>query len=135
MRFLPGTERRKPYPDRSSALRYLGAIIYDGPHWWLGGLWCVLAIFLPAWLLVGGAIPFWHRLRAMASAQAAIQGANAAVVGVLLAALYSPVMTEGIQLPLDVAIAVVSFVLLQSRRTPPLAVVALCALSGWWFAR
>ena len=61
---------------------YLGTIIDGGRHAWLGGLWCLLAIFLPAWMLIGGALPFWHLLRGKAWTQAALRGANAAVVGV-----------------------------------------------------
>ena len=72
---------------------------------WLYGLWCLLAIFLPAWLLIGGALPFWHQLRARRWAQAALAGANAAVVGVLLAALYSPIITEGVRGPRDVDVS------------------------------
>lgn len=56
---------------------YLGTMIHRAPHAWLGGLWCLLAIYLPAWLLIGGTLPFWRRLRATAWAQAALKGANA----------------------------------------------------------
>lgn len=109
---------------------YLGAVIYPGKHAWLGGLWCLLAIFLPAWLLIGGALPFWHQLRAKAWAQAGLLGANAAVVGVLLAALYSPVITEGVRGPRDVALALIAFGLLQFWRVPPLSIVLACAAAG-----
>ncbi|MGN6552491.1 MAG: chromate efflux transporter, partial [Verrucomicrobiota bacterium] len=70
---------------------YLGTAIDAGPNAWVGGLWCLLAIFLPGWLLIAGALPFWHQLRARTWTQAALHGANAAVVGVLLTALYNPV--------------------------------------------
>ncbi|RYD33836.1 MAG: chromate efflux transporter, partial [Verrucomicrobiaceae bacterium] len=82
---------------------YLGTAIQGGPHAWLGGVWCLLAVFLPGWLLIGGALPFWNRLRTKAGVQAAMRGANAAVVGVLLAALYNPVWREGVHGPSDVA--------------------------------
>jgi chromate transporter len=75
---------------------YLGTVMSPGRYAWGNGLWCLLAIFLPAWLLIGGALPFWHQLRSKAWVQASLRGANAAVVGVLLAALYTPVSTEGI---------------------------------------
>lgn len=109
---------------------YLGTVMYGGPTAWLGGTWCLLAIFLPAWLLIGGALPFWHQLRAKGWAQASLRGANAAVVGVLLAALYSPVITEGVRGPRDVAAALVAFGLLLFWRMPPILVVLLCALAG-----
>jgi len=112
---------------------YLGAIIYAGPRAWVGGLWCLLAIFLPAWLIIGGALPFWHALRAKAWAQSGLRGANAAVVGVLLSALYSPLMTEGIAGPNDAAACLLAFGLLQVWRVPPLIVVLGCAAAGeWW---
>jgi chromate transporter len=109
---------------------YLGAMIHPGPMAWLGGLWCLLAIFLPAWLLIAGALPFWHRLRAKTWAQAALRGANAAVVGVLLAALYNPVWLTGVTDSRDVAAALIAFGLLQWWKAPPWLVVLLLAAAG-----
>lgn len=111
---------------------YLGTLMHGGPHAWLGGVWCLLAIFLPAWLLIAGAYPFWHALRSMAWAQAALRGANAAVVGVLLAALYNPVWTEGVRNAADAVTAVCAFVLLQWAKAPPWLVVLLAAAAGAW---
>lgn len=111
---------------------YLGTVISGGPHAWLGGLGCLLAILLPAWMLIGGALPFWQLLRGRAWAQAALRGANAAVVGVLLAALYNPVWREGITGALDVAAALVAFALLELWRAPPWLVVVLMASAGHW---
>ncbi len=74
---------------------YLGTVMWGGRYAWAGGLWCLVALFLPGWLLIGGTLPFWHTLRSKAWTQAALCGANAAVVGVLLAALYNPVITGG----------------------------------------
>jgi chromate transporter len=111
---------------------YLGAAIYRGPHAWTsiaGGVWCLVAIFLPAWLLIGGALPFWGSLRGKTWAQAGLRGANAAVVGVLLAALYSPVCTEAIGGLWDAVAAAVGLVLLFVR-VPPIVVVALMAAVG-----
>ncbi|MFO0875341.1 MAG: chromate efflux transporter [Phycisphaerales bacterium] len=110
---------------------YLGAVTYQGPRAWLGGVWCLLAIFLPAWLLIGGALPFWHQLRANAWVQAALRGANAAVVGMLVAALCSPVMTEGVRSPRDLALVLVAFGALQFWRAPSILVVAFCAGAAW----
>lgn len=111
---------------------YLGAAMGPGPASWANGLWCLLAIFLPAWLLIGGALPFWHRLRAKRWARAALAGANAAVVGVLLAALYSPVYTESIHGTRDVVVALLAFGLLEHWRAPPWLIVGGSAAAGQW---
>ncbi len=100
---------------------YLGAAMAPGPNAWLHGLWCLLAVFLPAWLLIGGALPLWHRLRIKPRARGALAGANASVVGVLLAALYSPVITEGVRGPRDVVVALAAFALLEVGK-----------VSAWW---
>ncbi|MCL4221690.1 MAG: chromate efflux transporter [Phycisphaerales bacterium] len=109
---------------------YLGVLIFAGPRAWLGAIGCLFAIFLPACLLVRGAIPFWHRLRSKAWAQAGMRGANAGVVGVLLAALYNPVITEGISGAADVVIAVVAFGMLLTNRISVIVIVAMCAAAG-----
>lgn len=111
---------------------YLGTAIHAAPNAWVGGLWCLLAIFLPAWLLIAGALPFWQQLRAKTWTQAALRGANAAVVGVLLAALYNPVWTEGVKNAYDAATAVVALGLLQWWKIPPWLVVLLAAAAGQW---
>lgn len=113
---------------------YLGTVIRGGETAWLGGVGCLLAIFLPAWMLIGGALPFWHVLRDRAWAQAALRGANAAVVGVLLAALYNPVWTEGIGGWPDIAAAAVAFMVLERRFAPPWLVVILAAAVGPWLS-
>jgi chromate transporter len=100
---------------------------------WLRGLWALIAIFLPALLLVAGTLPFWQKLRYQAGAQAALRGANAAVVGVLLAALYHPVWTGAIINARCVGLAVAAFIALQFAKMPVWAVVvALGALGQWW---
>lgn len=114
---------------------YLGAVIHGGRDAWLGGLLGLFAIFLPSWLLIAGALPFWHQLRAKAWMQAALRGANAAVVGVLLAALYTPVFTEGVKDARDVAAAMAAFGLLVHWKVPPWAVVLLTAAAGQWLLR
>lgn len=111
---------------------YLGTVIMGGDNAWIGGLWCLLAIFLPAWMLIGGALPFWHLLRSKAWTQAALRGANAAVVGVLLAALYNPVWKEGVTGARDVAMVFAAFALLEIWRLPPWLVVILAAAAGQW---
>ena len=109
---------------------YLGTVMTAPPGGWLGGLVCLVAIFVPAFLLVVGALPFWDRLRASAAAQSALAGVNAAVVGLLLAALYDPVWTSAIRGPADFGLALAAFGLLAFWRVPPWLVVALTAAGG-----
>ncbi|MEO6847732.1 MAG: chromate efflux transporter [Chthoniobacterales bacterium] len=111
---------------------YLGTVINHGPHAWLVGMWCLFAIFLPAWLLIGGALPFWHLIRSKTWAQAALCGANAAVVGVLLAALYNPVWKQGVTNGRDIVAVVGALALLAVWRVPPWLVVILMAAAGQW---
>jgi chromate transporter len=105
---------------------YLGATMYGVP----GSILALVAIFLPGLLLVTGTLPFWDALRMRPAAQAAMRGVNAAVVGVLGAALYDPVWTTTVLRPADFALALAGFVLLTVWRVPPLLVVALGALAG-----
>ncbi|MBI4200972.1 MAG: chromate efflux transporter [Chloroflexi bacterium] len=109
---------------------YLGATMSVMPAPWLGGVFALAAIFLPGSLLVVGALPFWDRLRAMAGFRRALMGINAAVVGLLLAALYDPVWTSAIQAPSDLALGLAAFGLLAFWRWPPWIVVVLAALGG-----
>jgi chromate transporter len=109
---------------------YLGAVMGPQPNGWTGATLCLVAIFLPSFLLVIGALPFWDALRRRAGAQAALRGVNAAVVGLLLAALYNPVWTSGIVGAGDFALACVAFLLLYLWRTPPWLVVLICAIGG-----
>jgi chromate transporter len=129
--FLAGYGAAQALPGPLFALAgYLGAAML--PTSWRNGLWCLLALFLPAWLLIGGALPFWHRLRSQRWAQAALAGANAAVVGVLLAALVRPVASESVRGAGDVAAVVLAFGLLERGHAPPWLVVGLCAAAGQW---
>ncbi len=105
---------------------YLGAVA-AGP---VGAAVALAGIFLPGMLVLLGVLPFWHALRTRPAAQAAMRGVNAAVVGVLGAALYSPVWTGAILRPADVAVALAGFVLLVAWRAPPLLVVLLGAAAG-----
>lgn len=131
--FLAGYGAAQALPGPMFAFSaYLGATMSPGPTSWASGLWTLLAIFLPAWLLIGGALPFWHRLRAKRWAQAALAGANAAVVGVLLAALYDPVITEAVRGRGDVVAALIAFGLLQHWKAPPWLVVLGMAAAGQW---
>jgi chromate transporter len=110
---------------------YLGAIMHAGPGGVLGALLCLVAIFLPGFLLMIGALPFWNSLRRALVVRSALAGINAAVVGLLLAALYHPVWTSAIGASEDFALGLVAFALLVFWRLPPWLVVVLCALGGW----
>ena len=109
---------------------YLGAVMGPQPNGWAGAMLCLVAMFLPAFFLTLGALPFWDDLRRRPGAQSALRGVNAAVVGLLLAALYNPVWTAGITGPYDFALAVAAFLLLFMWQTPPWLVVLLSALGG-----
>ncbi|WP_235839367.1 chromate efflux transporter [Corynebacterium urinipleomorphum] len=109
---------------------FLGASAH-GVNWVAGATIATLAIFLPAALLVLGAMPYWERIRRMPRAGAALAGANAAVVGVLGAALYTPVFTAGVTGVVTLSIAVVCYAALTSWKVPPWAVVIGAALVGW----
>ena len=105
---------------------YLGAIMTG----WVGAGLCLVAIFLPGLLLVVGVLPFWASLGRGALMRASLRGVNAAVVGVLLGALYDPVWTKGIGGPADFALALVAFALLVIWKAPPWLVVVVNAAGG-----
>jgi chromate transporter len=109
---------------------YLGAVVDSSPHGVVGAALGVVGIFLPGMLILMGTLPFWDTLRARAGAQAAMRGINAAVVGLLGAALYSPVWTSSVNTRGDFAVALIGFVLLTVWRARPLLVVIMGALSG-----
>ena len=109
---------------------YLGAVMTLAPNGWVGAILCLVAIFLPSFLLVIGALPFWENLRRRTGARAALAGVNAAVVGLLLAALYNPIWTVGIKSAGDFILASAAFLLLFMWRTPPWLVVVLSAAAG-----
>jgi len=113
---------------------FLGASMNAEPSGWAGGLLCLVAVFLPSFLLVAGALPFWESLRRNTRTQAALAGINAAVVGLLLAALYQPVWTSAILGAKDFALALIAFVCLAFWKFPPWLVVAGCGVAGWVLA-
>lgn len=110
---------------------FLGASMNEAPSGWAGGLICLLAVFAPSFLLIAGALPFWQYLRRHHRAQAALLGINAAVVGLLLAALYDPVWKSAIFAPADFALALVALVALTFWRLPPWLIVAGSGGAGW----
>ena len=109
---------------------YLGWIAAIGPGGIWGGLIALVGVFLPGMLLLVGVLPFWNSFRRRPWAQAVIRGANAAVVGILAAALYSPVFTTAITGPAPLVLAVICFALLVSFRLPSWAVVIVGAVGG-----
>lgn len=113
---------------------YLGTVAGPEPNGFAGAAICLLAIFAPSFLLVVGALPFWETLRRLGRMRNALLGVNAAVVGLLLAALYDPVWTGGIRAPADFALALAAFTLLVHWKVPPWLVVLLTALGGWGLA-
>ena len=110
---------------------YLGTVMSETPKGWTGALLCLAAIFLPSFLLVIGVLPWWSRLREYGPLRRALPGVNAAVVGLLLAALYDPVWTAGIRSTADFALALFAFILLVFWRTPPWLVVVLAGAARW----
>ncbi len=111
---------------------FLGASIPSSyPHWFLG-VWCLVAILLPSLLLIVGSLPFWARLTDNVQAQAAMKGANATVVGLLLAAFYDPVCKSGITSVPAFILAVAAFAMLQYWKMPNWSVVLFCAAVGEW---
>jgi chromate transporter len=113
---------------------YLGTVMGPWPNGWLGGLICLVAIFLPSFLMLLAALPYWDRLRRRPAVQSALRGVNAAVVGILLAALYRPVWLSAIFAPRDFAIAIAAFLALAAWPVPPWLVVIAGALVTWGVA-
>lgn len=109
---------------------YLGAVNADSPNGVAGACLATLGIFLPGMLVLLGVLPYWDRLRQRAGPQAAMRGINAAVVGLLGAALYNPLWLASITSIADFAVAMMGFILLVVWRAPPLLVVVLGATAG-----
>ena len=109
---------------------YLGAVLGPEPNGVTGAVIALVAVFLPGFLILIGVLPFWDRFRSMARAQSLMQGANAAVVGILGAALYTPVFTSAITDLRDLTLALTCFVLLVAWKMPPWGVVIVAALGG-----
>ncbi len=123
-----GAAQAVPGPLFSFAA-YLGAITHT-TSFLAGAALGLIGIFLPGMLILVGTLPFWQTLRRHASARALMAGVNAAVVGILAAALYNPVWTSAVTKPADFGLALVGFVLLTIWRTPPVIVVIVTALGG-----
>jgi chromate transporter len=110
---------------------FLGAVEGPSPNGWIGAIVATISIFLSSFLLIGGLLPFWDRLRHRLGVQAAMRGVNAAVVGVLLAALFTPIWTGTVHTAADFGLGLVAFLLLTLWSVPPWAVVLLGAAAGY----
>jgi chromate transporter len=130
-RFLAGYGAAQAVPGPLFTFAaYLGTVSGPPPNGVPGAVIALVGIFLPSFLLIFGTLPFWDPLRRSVGFRRALAGTNAAVVGILLAALYTPVWTGAVSAPIDVAVAAAGLALLLSGRVPPIAVVALSALAG-----
>jgi chromate transporter len=109
---------------------YLGAVVSPNPHGIAGAALGLIGIFLPGMLILLGTLPFWDGFRKREGAQAAMRGVNAAVVGLLGAALYNPLWLTSVKTPGDFGLALVGFILLTVWRAPPLLAVVTCAIGG-----
>jgi len=109
---------------------FLGAVETPGPHGWIGAVVATVSIFASSFLLVGGLLPFWDTLRHRPGVRAALRGVNAAVVGVLLAALFTPIWTGAVHTATDFGLGLVAFLLLVLWAVPPWLVVLLGAVTG-----
>lgn len=109
---------------------YLGASLGPEPNGLFGAAIALAAIFLPGFTLLVGVMPFWNMLRAQPNARAFMRGSNAAVVGLLGAALYDPIWTSTIKQPSDFALAAACFMLLMVWKVPPWLVVLAAAVGG-----
>ncbi|WLR42172.1 chromate transporter [Bacillus carboniphilus] len=106
---------------------YIGAVVGG----WQGGLLGIVAIFLPAFLLIFAALPFWNSLRQNPKMKGALMGVNAAVVGILISAFYQPIFTSSIKSPIDFALAAILFTLLVYYKMAPWIIVLLGAVGGF----
>jgi len=129
--FLAGYGAAQAIPGPLFTLAaYLGVVMSSWPNGVAGGVLCLLAIFAPSFLLVTGLLPFWDAVRRQAAMQAVLAGVNAAVVGLLLAALYQPVWTSAIFGGRDLLIALAAFAALVWLKLPSWAVVLLAVLAA-----
>ena len=130
-RFVAGYGAAQAVPGPLFAFAaFLGAAQVPGPNGWLGATIALVAIYVPSLLLVWGVLPFWDRIRTIGVFQAVLRGMGAAVVGILLAALYTPVWTSAILGPRDFALALVCLGMLVVWRVAPWIVVATAAAGG-----
>jgi chromate transporter len=114
---------------------YLGAVASPASHRVAGAFLGLVGIFLPGMLILLGTLPFWAQFRVQANAQGFMRGVNAAVVGLLGAALYHPIWTSSVKTTADIAVALIGFALLTAWRAPPILIVTLGAAAGFVLTR
>ena len=132
--FLAGYGAAQAMPGPLFAFAaYLGFVSNSFPNGLLGGLIALLAIYLPSFLLVLGILPFWYKIRNILIIKKAIIGINASVVGILIAAFFSPVLENGILTLHDLIIALIFFYLINFYKIPIWALVSFCAIESWIF--
>lgn len=112
---------------------FLGTSMDAFTHAWIGGVICLIAIFFPSLLLIVGVMPFWHQISHNVKLRTILAGINAAVVGLLLAALYNPVWTSAIHNPWDALMALAVFIILVRFKPPVWLVVLTCGIGGAFF--
>ena len=110
---------------------FLGGSMNTSPNGWVGALVCLLCIFLPSFLFLFGAMPFWEQLRSNPYTRQALAGINSAVAGLLLAALYQPVWSSAIFHPADAGLALIALIALMFYKLPPWLLVLGCSSLGW----
>lgn len=133
--FLAGYGAAQAIPGPlTSFAAFLGASLHGALSGWGGAMLCLVAIFAPSFMLVMGALPFWEQLRRQQRTRAALAGINAAVVGLLLAALYQPVWTSAVLQARDFGMVVIALVALMHWRAPPWLVVLISGIAGWLLA-
>jgi chromate transporter len=128
--FLAGYGAAQALPGPLFAFSAFLGTSFMGTLNWGMGLWCLVWIYVPSWLLVLGVMPYWERLRASRPARGALAGANAVVVGLLLAAFYEPIWVSSIQSSRHMAFALGAFLLLKCWKCPAWLVVIICAVIG-----
>ena len=130
-RFLAGYGAAQAVPGPLfSFAAYLGAVSVPPLGGWSGGAMALVSIYLPSFLLIFGVLPYWDRLRESVAFRRALIGTNAAVVGLLAAALYRPIWTGAVESAADVVVVVAGLALLVAGRVPPIGVVVLAAVTG-----
>ena len=134
-RFLAGYGAAQAVPGPLfSFAAYLGAVSVPPLGGWSGGAIALVSIYLPSFLLIFGVLPYWDRLRQSAGFRRALVGTNAAVVGLLAAALYRPIWTGAVESAADVVVVVAGLALLAIGRVPPIGVVVIAAVAGQFLA-
>lgn len=132
--FLTGYGAAQAIPGPMFAFSaYIGALVPTGAGSVLSATVACLFMFLPGFLLLAGVLPYWGKVSQRPQLFSAIAGINAAVVGILGAALYDPIFTSGITSHIDMAIALMALGMLRLWKVSPLLIVMLCVSGSLLF--